>query len=390
MNCLATRKKFKNKHPAWEDPTEEKLTQPDRVDDDDGEEDDQDDGASSSDDDEELIAGEVVSKKLSLETKELKYKHLTNLNNERSYSGGVSGVQFHPKSKIALVTVTRGQADLYEVDGERNIYIQNIKLPYSNKPFTSFKPDGDSIVISSENFNGTFLVYDMISATIQKHALKVGYECKKMTDFTLYNDYMACRKEGEPEVFILNSKTYEKQFSLKLNEPARAIQFTGTNDILIAGDNGHVYVWDLRKTSLCKHRFQDEGSVHITSFALTDRSKLLSIGADCGIVNSYELDACLADRFPTPVRTFTNLKTPIDILRYNHSGELLLMGSSQSSEGFRMIHSHSGTVYKNFPVPQKKYRRLLDADFSPLSGYLALGCSNGRAHLCRLPYYKSY
>lgn len=389
MNCLAQRKRFKNKHPVWSDPSEGSVVEPTKIDDED-QVSGSDHDYSSEDDDKELVTGEVRSKRIRLETKELIFKHLTNINNERSYNGSIKQVQFHPMSKMAMVALARGQIDLFEIDGERNLYLQNIKLPHTKKPFCLFKPDGNSVVISSDNYRGHFFTYDLVSSTTQKYALRVGREVKDITDFTIYGDYMACRKEGSQDIFVLSSKTYENAFSLKLNEPAQAIQFTGNNDVFIAGQNAKVYIWDLRKTSLCKHRFQDDGSVHATSLAISESSQSLSIGSDCGIVNSYQLDKCLTDKFPIPTKTFSNLKKPIDILNYNHSGELLLMGSKSEPQCFRMIHTYSETVYKNFPVQEKHYGHLLSAHFSPLSGYLALGCSTGRAHLCRIPYYKSY
>lgn len=391
MNCLAQRKKFKNKHPAWTDPSGPQLDS-DPIDDELNieKEDDRSSSTDSDDDDEELLAGDVRSKRYNLESKELQFKHVVDINNERSFTGSVRQLQFHPESKIALVTLFRSQADLFEVDGERNRHIQNIKLPYSKKPFCSFKQDGNSIVISSENFRGNFYVYDMISSDIKKYTIKVGKDPKDITDFVLYNEYMACRREDSSEILVLSQKTYETLFTLKLTEPARSVKFTSKGEIIVAGNDARVYIWDLRKTSLCKHKFQDQGSVHTTSFALSEVSQSLSIGSDCGVVNTYELDSCFQNKFPTPTRTYTNLKEPVDILKYNHTGELLLMSSSEQFEGFRLAHTLSGTVYKNFPISQKRYGKLNGADFSPHDGYLGLGCSSGRAHLCRIPYYKSY
>lgn len=390
MNCLAQRKKFKNKHPAWNDPSEPELPIDPIQSNDVAEKDPDHSSSSESDDDDELVAGEVRSKKLRLESKELRFKHVTNVNNERSYNGSVKQVQFHPTSKIALVTLLRSQADLFEIDGERNRHIQNIKLPFSKKPFCAFKPDGGSIVISSENFSGNFYSYDMVSGDIKKYAIKVGKESRDMTDFVIQDDLIACRYEGSSEVLVLSTKTYETMFTLKLNEPARAIQFTNNHEIFIASESAKVYIWDLRKTKLCKHKFQDEGSVSISSFALSNSARSLSLGSDCGIVNSYDLDDCYKSKFPSPSKVYSNLKEPVDMLRYNHTGELLLMSSSQQFEGFRLAHTLSSSVYKNFPTSKKRYGKLYGADFSPSDGYLALGCSSGRAHLCRLPYYKSY
>lgn len=387
MNCLSQRKKFKNKHPAWLDPSEKAPVEPKEPED---VEHKSDEESSDEDDGLDLYAKDVRSKKESLESKVLRYKHLVDLNNERSYKGAVKQVKFHPKSKLALVGLSYGEVDLYEVDGERNRYIQNVKLPKTKTPFCAFKSSGDTIVISSPDFNGGFYTYDMVSASIKKYSSKAGKTAKKITDFVLAGDLIACRNEGSQEIGILSSKSYENMCSLKINEPVKSLQFLTDNDLFIAGENSQIYVWDLRKASLCKHKFQDEGSIHITSLAVSEQSRLVSVGSDSGIMNTYELDHCLKNRFPVPIKTFSNLKTPVDILEYNYSGELLLMGSQTEAKAMRLIHSHSNQVYKNFPSPTKNYGHLLSLDFSPLSGYMALGCTTGRAHLCRISYYKSY
>lgn len=393
MNCLAQRKKFKNKHPAWSDSSDKAQLQSEGLKDerqDEDEEQHESDVSSDEDDNLDMYANDVRSKKPNLESKVLRYKHLVDINNERSYKGAIKQVRFQPKSKLALVGLSYGEVDLYEIDGERNRYIQNVKLPQTREPFCAFKSSGDTIVISSPNYSGTFYTYDMLSASIKKFSFKTGKTMKKITDFTLAGDFMACRNEGSQEVEILSSKSYENMCSVKINEPVKSVQFFNDNEMFIAGENSQIYIWDMRKASLCKHKFQDEGSIHTTSLAISEKSKLVSIGSDSGITNTYELDQCLQSRFPTPLKTYCNLKTSVDILRYNHSGELLLMGSQAEQKAMRMIHSHSNQVYKNFPSPIKKYAHLLSVDFSPLSGYLALGCSTGRAHLCRISYYKTY
>lgn len=403
MNCLATRGKKPAKKPAWQDPRdpiravdqfmEEKETdieeegandERDRSDHSDSDSDHNDDG------DCDMFAGDVRSKKVSLEAHQLKFKHLVNINNERSYKGAVRQVQFNPKSKMALVTLKSGQADLFEVDGERNRYLQNIKVPKTAKAFCSFKPDGNNILISSETYQGNFYNYNMTTSIINSYHLRVSRDRKTITDFALSDDLMACRKEGSSEILILSAKTYEIISTFKLNENAKAIQFGDDNQLFIAGENAQLYLYDVRKSSTCKHKFIDEGNVHISSFHVSMHTGQIAVGSSCGIVNSYNLNDCLSNRSPKPQKTFSNLKASCDILKYNSTGELLFMSSNAKPNTMRMVHSLSDTVYRNFPIAGKKYDYILSADFSPLSGYLALGCSNGRAQLCRLSYYKSY
>lgn len=393
MDCLTKTKKLKSKHPAWTDPDDLDARQAEVGKDDDAVERSPKiaDFSSDDDDDDDMYAGDVRSKKATLETKELQFKHLCDINNDRSYKGCVKQAQFNPSSKMALVSLSYGQADLFEIDGERNRYLQNLKLPRTKEPYCAFTPNGNSVIISSETYKGSFYIYDLVSTKIDEYKLRVGVDTRQMTDFASNDDYMACRKENSPDVHVLSTKTYENAFSIKLNEPAKSIQFKNdTNELFVAGANARVYIWDLRKTNTCKHRFLDEGSVHLTSLSICEKTRIVSIGSDSGVVNSYELDQCYANKFPTPYRTYYNLKSPVTTLKHNSQGELLLMASNADPGAFRLVHTVTGMVYKNFPVPNKKYGCLWAADFSPLSGYMALGCSSGRAHLCRIPYYKAY
>lgn len=392
MNCLSSKRKFKNKKPVWTDPDDETAHDDTISEVEDckavGQSDDSTDEEDS--DDCDIYVNDVRSKKINLESNELIFKHQVHINSQRSYAGKVNQVQFHPKSRIALVTVSRGQADLFEIDGERNRYIQNIQLPRTLTPYCGFVNDGDSIMITSERYAGDFYIFDVMSNKINTHKLNIGRNPKVITDFTAKGKHIACRKEGNSEVLILNNKSYEIESTIKLNEAAKVIRFTNDWDLITAGENASTYVWDLRKTSICKNKFIDEGTIHITSLDLSVRSRQLAIGSDSGMVNIYELKQCLEKRFPKPLKTLSNLKSDIDILKYNPTGELLLMGASAEQKGFRLINSHSGKVYRNFPVQGKRYDHLMSADYSPLGGYLALGCSTGRAQLVRLPYYKSY
>jgi len=151
-----------------------------------------------------VVAGDIRSKKASLDGKNLKFKHVVH--------GSVKWVLFHPNSKLALATLFKNQPDFFELDGGRNRRIQNIKIPYTNKPFCSYKPDGNHIKISSENYRGNFYSYDMVSGAIRKHALKVGKDSKDITDFVIHADYVACRYEGNSEIIVISSKTYETFF----------------------------------------------------------------------------------------------------------------------------------------------------------------------------------
>ena len=49
-----------------------------------------------------------------------------------------------------------------------------------------------------------------------------------------------------------------------------------------------MYVWDVRQTRSCVHRFVDDGCVSGTAIAVSPDKRYLATGADSGVVNLYE------------------------------------------------------------------------------------------------------
>lgn len=388
-DCLRIHSRKRNKQPAWLDSADKEQDveerEPTRLE-------ALESGSESEDEDDiDMYANDVRSRKDSLEVKDLRFKHLSDINSSRKMKhDSVRDVSFHPTSKMAMVTLNKGRIDLFEVDGERNSHIHRIKTPYAHRQNAKFKPDGKGIVIASENDKGKFYSYDMYKSKSIGHWLRIGDDLKQIADFELSEEYMLVKEKGGRDILVLSPRTYEILFSISTNDPVEKFKFLSDQEIVVAGENNRVYIYDLKNFSRCKHKFQDQGTLHISSLALSGPSNLLSIGSDAGIVNTYNLSNCLETISPQPIFSHANLSTKVGILEYNHSGELLLMASGASHGAFRLIHSYSGKVYRNFPAKDHKYGHPAGVDFSPKGGYLGLGCTNGQANLIRIPFYKQY
>lgn len=57
---------------------------------------------------------------------------------------------------------------------------------------------------------------------------------------------------------------------------------------------------------------------------------------------------------------------------------------------FFQFHTRSLTTFENFPTVRDRLNDIQCMDFSPSSGYMCLGCDNGRACLYRLLHYSNY
>ena len=113
------------------------------------------------------------------------------------------------------------------------------------------------------------------------------------------------------------------------------------------------------------------------------------------MVNLYDMETCLTQTAPKPLKAFLNLTTPIDTLRFNHDRQgagplavggaapltsppvarahllhpfsslresppcvrsnMLLFGSKMTKQAVRTVHVPSRTVFKNWPIQGKRF-----------------------------------
>lgn len=105
--------------------------------------------------------------------------------------------------------------------------------------------------------------------------------------------------------------------------------------------DGEVYVWDMN-TRTCLHKFTDDGCLMGTSLAASKDGQYLACGyvnlvsidekmiffnscifslqirSDSGVINVYD-NKCFNQSKPKPLKSVTNLTTPIDGTLFNSS-----------------------------------------------------------------------
>ena len=67
--------------------------------------------------------------------------------------------------------------------------------------------------------------------------------------------------------------------------------------------------------------------------------------------------------------------------------QMVAIASRFTRDGVRIVHLPSGTVFSNWPSVKTPLRYVFCAEFSPSSGYLALGNDRGRVLLYRVGHY---
>lgn len=158
---------------------------------------------------------------------------------------------------------------------------------------------------------------------------------------------------------------------------------------ILLADSEEIYMWDLN-SRVCINKAIDDGCLSSASVAVSPSSQFLATGSKQGVVNIYDLNSVLKNRFPKPLKIVLNLVTPISSLKFNATSEILSMASEFKDNAFKMIHLPSFTVFSNFPTFQTVIHNPLAIDFSPASGFLGISNNKGNAYLYRLRHYGNY
>ncbi|XP_074604965.1 U3 small nucleolar RNA-associated protein 18 homolog wicked [Brevipalpus obovatus] len=349
---------------------------------------------SDDDEDGEKVAytSETKRKGIRLEKDILKFTRCACLNLQQKSKGVIASVQFHPSSNLALTAAANGNLNIFQVDGDTNASLQN--LYFENFPVdrARFTKDGNMIVVGSKPALGYFFTYDMVKGHTSRVPLKQAKEKLALREFVLSDDgnlFASRGKDGNIHLFTMNSRELVSTF--KLNEEAHGLSFDKeTSKLFSHSDEGAVYVFDIRHTKRCYHRFIDQGSLGGRSLAIAPNQSLLATGDQSGLVNFYQYDKIWNTDQPKPVKSLVNLKTPIECLKFNHTSEMMAVSSGFAENAVRIVHSLSQSVFSNFPQPYTQFKRITEVDFSPNSGYLTFANNRGTAFLSLLNHYIHY
>jgi U3 small nucleolar RNA-associated protein 18 len=296
----------------------------------------------------------------------------------------VQSVQFHPNGQLLLTAGLDKTLHLFQVDGSNNANIENIfvkELPILDAKFTL---GGQRVLLTGPR--QYFYSYDMEAAKITKIPGLYGRKERTRMKFVVSDD-------GETIVFIgsngymdvVSAKSYESIGTLKMNGEVTSAVFCESDRFLLStGTDGQVYKWDMR-TRRCVFVHDDEGS--LGNHALAASAKYYAAGSKSGVVNIYDNAGLTAK--PKPRKALMNLTTQVDHLKFNSTAEILAMASAGTKDSLKMVHVPSQTVFANWPTAHTPLNYVTSMDFSPNSGYFAVGNARGRVLLYRLTHYKS-
>jgi len=327
----------------------------------------------------------------------------------------VSSVRFHPAGQLMLTAGLDKMFRLFQVDGQENAKVQGIWL--EDMPVHSaewLRTPGQSAASSEIIATGRrqhFYSIDIETAAVTRVPGIRGREDKSLESMSLSpcGSYIAVLG-NDGYIILLSARTKQYVGCMKQNGSVRSISFSPDGALLFStGSDGTVYVWDVASRRAL-YRHQDAGSVNGTAIAVDQADKgYYAVGSDSGVVNLYNT-AALSERIaavsasaggsasarlsalsrstpPSPLKSLMNLTTPIDMLRFNSDASLLLMASRRKKDSLKLVHTTTGTVFANWPTSSTPLHYVSALDFSPNSGYMAIGNDRGRVLLYRLTHY---
>ncbi|XP_036609892.1 U3 small nucleolar RNA-associated protein 18 homolog [Trichosurus vulpecula] len=347
----------------------------------------------SDEDEDDLLkrTGNFISTSASLPRGILQMKSCLNANAERPSSAKISSVQFHPSAQVIMVAGLDNAVSLFQVDGETNPKIQSIYLEQFPVYRARFSASGEEVLATS-NLSKILYVYDMMGGNvIPVHQVR-GLKEKFVRNFEISPDGSFLLLNGSSGYFhLLSMKTKELIGSMKINGKAAASAFSSDSTKIYASSvDGEVYIWDVN-TRKCLNKFTDEGCLRGLSIAVSRNGQYVACGSSSGVVNIYNQDTCLRETNPKPIKAIMNLVTGVTSMAFNPTTEILAIASGEANEAARLVHLPSCTVFLNFPMNRIKQISLAQTlDFSPRSGYFALGNNKGKALLYRLHHYSDF
>ncbi|XP_055639162.1 U3 small nucleolar RNA-associated protein 18 homolog [Toxorhynchites rutilus septentrionalis] len=343
------------------------------------------------DSDDEILrtVGHVVEGTVSdLPKENIELKKLKNLNRETKHEGEITAINFHPTSMVAIMAGTNGFASIVAVDGTKNEKLHTIGLQKFKIACCRLTPDGNEVIFGS--FRKFYHVYNLISG--QSDTLQLSGEgpwTMKMFDLSKCGKYLAVGGSFG-EIYLLDARSKDIITTIQQRHHCSSICFSPDSKYLFAHSNDtDVSVYHLEKRRFV-NVFTDEGCVNGSFVAVCPNNRFLATGNRQGVVNVYRVDKVLKEKYPSPEKTISNLTTSIGSIVFNATSELLAIASPDIPNAVRLVHLKSGTVFRNFPMMKANLGNVTQLQFSPGSGFLAIGNRQGVVSLFRIKHYQNY
>ncbi|KAJ2775486.1 U3 snoRNP protein [Coemansia nantahalensis] len=326
----------------------------------------------------------------------LNIARVRNANRAAESQAVVQSIQFHPTSAVLLTAGLDKTLRLFEVDGKDNQKIQSIHI--KDMPITAaqFVRGGQEIIVSGRR--RWYFAVDVERGTVTRVGGIPGLPALKSLEFmraSTAGDRLAFMSNGG-QIHLVSARTKQFVHTLPMNGAVRDVAFTADGNYLWSvGLDNEVYQWDLRQNR-CLSRWHDPTAFRPTCLGISRDGAYYASGDNAGVVNLYDTRTMRTDggdsAFYTvrPFKAIDNLTTSILGCAFNHSAEILGIYSRSKEDQLKLVHLPTGTVFANWPSSSAHLGKVQCIDFSPQSGFMAVGNDGGKALLYRLQHYAGY
>lgn len=335
-------------------------------------------------------SGSLLGSRRSLPPETISTRRLADLNQAEACSSVVSAIEWHPNGQLALTAGLDQTLRLFRADGDENPKLQTVHT--ARMPITSaaFSADGSQIFMCGRAKH--WCVFDLNSGSVQRINGVMGRSDTSFRQVLPSPDgnTLALMTEAGA-LLLLSAKTKQLVATLQPASSkkwtAQALAFSASGDHLYCGADGNqIRVWDVRRRC-CVHAWEERGGLRCTSIAASSDGTHVAAGSDSGAVNLYDAGSLLLSPRPEPLHEFLNLRTAVTELRFNPTGEALVMTSKYTRRQLRIAHVASRQVFQNWPTVKTPLGYTQTVNFSPAGGFMAIGNDKGKALLYRLNHY---
>ncbi|KAJ2057796.1 U3 snoRNP protein [Coemansia sp. S146] len=320
-----------------------------------------------------------------------------NANQTAPSQSAVLSVQFHPTSSVLLTAGLDKTLRLFEVDGKENHKIQSIYFKDLSVTTAQFIRGGQEVVVSGRR--GYYYSVDVERGSVSRINGIPGHKMASLEFMrgNINGDRLAVMSNGG-QIHLVSARTKQFIHTLPMNGVVRDISFTADGNYLWStGLDNEVYQWDLRQNR-CLSRWHDSTAFRPTCLGLSQDGSYYASGDNSGVVNIYDTNSVAASQAASgssmfnvkPFKSVNNLTTSIRGVKFNHSSEILGIFSRHKADQLKLVHLPTGTVFANWPSMSSHLGNVQCIDFSPQSGFMAVGNDSGKALLYRLPHYQGY
>lgn len=362
------------------------------------------------------LAGRLTKQKPSKHSLETRFKidKQRDANNHLKLSGGVKEIDFDPSGNLFAVlgykekTVKLYQVDRHHSKGHSFRLKGGMDSPdLAGRRVSSFcfTDNGSSMLIVADHRSVIHYNLEQQSmmriASINSPSTERGYKkiyAPVAQDEHSTTDVYALSCSDNGGVLICDARSNSVIHHFQMNSQSAGVFFPPRSSAVLTADvEANVYQWDLG-TGRCLHKFKDNHSLNLTSFALSQNvttefssTGFLYTGSRTGYLNRFPLSSgsVTDDSGSTVVhedlvRSYGNITTAVTSIATDEKGLFVAYASEHKRNAVRILHNPSGQVVSNWPTEKFNLGRVTAMSFCSEFNTLALGNRNGKVQFFRI------